>query len=396
MITRKFFVPNSCLFFLSIGLIFGCKVARPITEKCQEVENSNQVVKQPQVAQQEIVDLDTTTRISPDVKILRDTISIIGVGDIMMGTNFPSEDYLPANNGVDLWREVKDTLQQADITFGNFEGVILNDGGEQKECRNPAVCYLFRTPVSYASNLVNAGFDIMSLANNHAGDFGETGRKSTMRVLNSLGILYAGLLGSPPAIFEKEGLKIGFAAFAPNKGTESIHQPDRIKEIITGLDSVVDIVIASFHAGAEGAEHQHITKETETYYGENRGNVYELARTMIDAGADVVFGHGPHVTRALDIYNNRFIAYSLGNFCTYGRFSLIGPKGIAPILKIFTNRVGEFLYGSIISIKQVGRGQPIFDKNQEAKAILSQLTEEDFPENGIVIDESGRISYIEN
>ncbi|MDA1120236.1 MAG: CapA family protein [Bacteroidetes bacterium] len=371
-------------------------MARPITEKCQEVENSNQVVKQPQVAQQEIVDLDTTTRISPDVKILRDTISIIGVGDIMMGTNFPSEDYLPANNGVDLWREVKDTLQQADITFGNFEGVILNDGGEQKECRNPAVCYLFRTPVSYASNLVNAGFDIMSLANNHAGDFGETGRKSTMRVLDSLGILYAGLLGSPPAIFEKEGLKIGFAAFAPNKGTESIHQPDRIKEIITGLDSVVDIVIASFHAGAEGAEHQHITKETETYYGENRGNVYELARTMIDAGADVVFGHGPHVTRALDIYNNRFIAYSLGNFCTYGRFSLIGPKGIAPILKIFTNRVGEFLYGSIISIKQVGRGQPIFDKNQEAKAILSQLTEEDFPENGIVIDESGRISYIEN
>jgi len=398
MATNKRHIKWSSRFLFLTGLIIGCKVAQPIAEKSQNLQEDMvlAVNKKPPELQEKIVGIDSVAEKKAAINPLRDTISIIGVGDIMMGTNFPSEDYLPPNNGADLWQDVKDTLRQADITFGNLEGVILNDGGEQKKCRNPDVCYLFRTPVSYASNLVDAGFDIMSLANNHAGDFGDTGRESTMGVLDSLGILYAGILGSPPTIFEKEELKIGFAAFAPNKGTESIHQHDRVKEIITGLDSVVDIVIVSFHAGAEGAEHQHITRETETYYGENRGNVYEIARIMIDAGADVVFGHGPHVTRAIDIYKNRFITYSLGNFCTFGRFSLIGPKGIAPIIKIFTNREGEFLYGDIIPIKQIGRGQPIIDRNHEVQAILSQLTKEDFPENGIVIGDSGRISYIEN
>lgn len=328
---------------------------------------------------------------------LKDTISIIGVGDIMMSTNFPSKDYLAPRNAQDLWAEVKDTLLNADITFGNLEGVVLDEGGEQKECKNPAVCYLFRTPVSYAQNLQDVGFDVMSLANNHANDFGETGRKSTMSVLDSLGIAYSGVLEAPYTIFQvADSLTVGFAAFAPNKGTMSIHQPEKIKEVLQHLDTLTDIVISSFHAGAEGAEHQKIPRTTETYYGENRGNVYELARLMIDAGADVVFGHGPHVTRAVDVYKDRFIAYSLGNFFTYGRFSLRGPKGIGPIVKIHTNREGRFLFGQVISIKQIGRGYPVFDEENQAIKIISQLTREDFPESSIVIDQSGRISYIEN
>ena len=108
------------------------------------------------------------------------------------------------------------------------------------------------------------------------------------------------------------------------------------------LDSISDIIVTSFHAGAEGQDHLHVPRETETYYGENRGNVYELARLMIDAGADIVFGHGPHVPRAIDLYNDRLIAYSLGNFCTYGRFSLRAEKGISPLLKVLTDREGKF------------------------------------------------------
>ncbi len=269
-------------------------------------------------------------------------------------------------------------------------------GVEEKECRNPKVCYLFRTPVSYAQNLVDAGFDVMSLANNHAGDFGDTGRKSTMSVLDSLGINYAGLLAVPYTTFKVEGLTIGFAAFAPNKGTVSIHQPNRIKEIFAHLDSVSDIVIASFHAGAEGQDHLHVPRTTETYYGENRGNVYELAHLMIDAGADIIFGHGPHVPRAIDLYNNRVIAYSLGNFCTYGRFSLREEKGIAPILRVQTDRQGKFLSGRILPVKLIDRGHPIFDDNAAATKLIQTLTQEDFPEIPLMIDESGRITYIEN
>ena len=98
------------------------------------------------------------------------------------------------------------------------------------------------------------------------------------------------------------------------------------KKTIAYLDSLVDIVIVSFHGGAEGSEYTNITKKTEIFLGENRGNPYEFSRVAIDAGADVIFGHGPHVTRSMDIYKNRFIAYSLGNFATYARMSLYRSK----------------------------------------------------------------------
>lgn len=381
-------------------LIFGCKTSRPLSTTQQNTPTDTTAVPVDSVVLVTQILLDTIPKIDSvqlaSAITYKDIITTIGVGDIMMATNFPSEDYLSPNNGRDLWTEVKDTLAQADITFGNLEGVLLNEGGEQKECRNPKVCYIFRTPVSYAENLVDAGFDVMSLANNHAGDFGNTGRESTMSVLDSLNISYAGLIDAPYTTFEVEGLTIGFAAFAPNKGTMSIHQPDRIKEIFAHLDSISDIVIGSFHAGAEGQDHLHVPRATETYYGENRGNVYELAHMMIDAGADIIFGHGPHVPRAIDLYNNRIIAYSLGNFCTYGRFSLREEKGIAPVLKVQTDREGKFLSGKILSIKLIGRGHPIFDNESEAAGLIRVLTKEDFPEIPLMIDESGRITYIDN
>jgi len=193
--------------------VFSCKVTRPIADKNQapQKDSIQIVIESPQAFHSKIAEIEDTVELV--LKHLKDTISFIGVGDIMIGTNFPSLDYLPPNNGEDLWREVRDTLKQAYITFGNLEGVILNEGGEPKECKNPAVCCLFRTPIVYASNLVDAGFDIMSLANNHAGDFGDTGRQSTTSVLDSLGISYAGLLSSPFTVLEKEDFTIGFAAF---------------------------------------------------------------------------------------------------------------------------------------------------------------------------------------
>ena len=93
---------------------------------------------------------------------------------------------------------------------------------------------------------------MMSLANNHAGDFGDTGRKNTMRVLDSLGIHHAGQLAQPFTIFEHERITYGFVAFSPNNGTQSINELDAAKGIIQHLDSLTDIIIVSFHGGAEG------------------------------------------------------------------------------------------------------------------------------------------------
>lgn len=344
-------------------------------------------------------ELDTLYSLDEEVEIaltrvIKDTLTLIGVGDIMMGTNFPSERYLPGNDGTDLWLEVSDTLRQADVTFGNLEGVILNEGGDQKKCRNPKVCYLFRSPESYLNNLVVAGFDVVSLANNHAGDFGQPGRDNTMRSLDSLEINYAGLLTAPTTTFMVDGMRYGMVAFSPNIGTVSIHNEERAIALVEQLDSLVDVVIVSFHAGAEGSKHEHVTRKTEMFYGENRGNVYEFAHLMIDHGADVIFGHGPHVSRAIEVYNERFITYSMGNFCTYGRFNLRGVNGIAPIVKLETNSEGKFLRGQLIPIVQLGAGGPKIDSKKRAISKIRELTKKDFPESNLLIDDSGFITYL--
>ena len=317
---------------------------------------------------------------------------VIGVGDMMLGTNYPSPSYLPPNGGKDLLAEVRDILRSADLTFGNLEGAILDSGGTPKTCRNPDVCYVFRSPESYVQHFVDAGFDFLSLANNHSGDFGPTGRQRTKAVLKEAGIAYAGLAGTDEyAIIEREGVKYGMAAFAPNVGTLSIHDLPKAKAIVSKLKEKCDIVIVSFHGGAEGAKHQNVPRKPETYYGENRGDVYKFSHAMVDAGADIIFGHGPHVTRAIELYKDRLICYSLGNFCTYGRFNLAGPAGIAPIIAVEVDRQGAFLRGQITPTYQQKAHGPKIDPQQRAIHKLIELTKADFPETPLEITTDGKI-----
>jgi poly-gamma-glutamate capsule biosynthesis protein CapA/YwtB (metallophosphatase superfamily) len=326
-------------------------------------------------------------KIDPD----RRFISIIGVGDIMMGTNYPNPSFLPANDGRHLLVPLHEVLQSATVTFGNLEGVLLDGEGTVKRCRNPDLCYAFRSPERYVYNLVEAGFDMVSLANNHTGDFGPEGRRATVRTLTDAGIAFAGTLDYPKTIIERDGLKFGMAAFAPNVGTVSIHDIANAQRIVRELKEESDIVIVSFHGGAEGADHQNVTCETEFYLGENRGNVCHFARSVIDAGADIVFGHGPHVTRSVDIYKDRFIAYSLGNFCTYARFNLRGENGIAPLIKVFTTPDGKFLKAEVTPIRQTGRGGPVIDSDKRAIRSLQRLLREDFPNSELRITDDGII-----
>lgn len=322
-----------------------------------------------------------------------DTLTVIGVGDIMLGTDFPYASYLPPNgNCYPLLEPVKHILKDAHITFGNLEGCFLDVGPVVKQCRDTTKCFAFKMPERYVDCLVESGFDVLSLANNHMGDFGDLGRETTVRLLDSVGINHGGLLTHPTSTFERNGLKIGFCAFAPNRGTCSLHDIARVKQTVAKLKENADIVIVSFHGGAEGAKHRHVTRETEEFYGENRGNVYQFARHVIDAGADIVFGHGPHVTRAIDIYKDRFIAYSLGNFCTYGRFNLSGSNGLAPIIKLAVDKQGKFLEGQIIATKQLGRGGVQIDESKKVIEEIIWLTKTDIPESQLSISPSGQIT----
>jgi poly-gamma-glutamate capsule biosynthesis protein CapA/YwtB (metallophosphatase superfamily) len=271
---------------------------------------------------------------------------------------------------------------------------MVDEGGEVKKCNNPNICYAFKMPTRYVSYLTDAGFDVMSTANNHVGDFGETGRRSTAATLKGAGLNFAGLLAYPTTVFERNGVKYGMCAFSPNTGTLDIKNIPAAAKIVAALDSICDIVIVSFHGGAEGSKMAHVTKQTEMFLGEDRGNVYAFSHAMIDAGADVVFGHGPHVTRAVETYKGRFIAYSMGNFCTYGRFNLLGINGIAPIVKVYTTKKGEFQKASIVSIRQKGEGIPVVDSSNWVYKEMKKLTEADFPNTPLKFTEENEIQLI--
>jgi poly-gamma-glutamate capsule biosynthesis protein CapA/YwtB (metallophosphatase superfamily) len=317
-------------------------------------------------------------------------ITIMAVGDIMPGTNYPSESYLPRGCSA-LFLPVKDLLSSADVAIGNLEGVFSSSGGTPKKCKNPETCYVFRMPDEYASCIKNAGFDMLSVANNHVNDFGVEGRRNTAQLLNEEGISFAGFQEYPYAIYAVEGLKIGFCAFAPHIGTLNFKDYEKAADIVQKIDSLCDIVVVSFHGGAEGKDHQHITREDEIFLGYNRGNPWYFSHRVIDAGADLVIGHGPHVVRAIEFYKGKLIAYSLGNFCTYARFNLSGPNANAPVLEVRIDRNGDFRSGKIHSFLQLGEGGPVPDPTQKAMKRIRELSIMDFPEKPIQIDLEGNI-----
>ncbi len=321
----------------------------------------------------------------------KDTLSLIGVGDMMLGTNFPDSSYLPPFSPKKFFEPVKHILHNADITFGNLESSLMDTGELVKNCEVDSLCYAFRTPEDYVIAFKQAGFDLISLANNHSGDFGTPGRKKTVEVLKNAGIQAAGLNFLKTNTIEVRGLTIGFAAFSPNNGTPRIEKVDQAKNLVRILHEKSDLVVVSFHGGAEGSDHQHVTREEEEYYGENRGNVYKFAHSMIDAGGDIILGHGPHVPRAMELYKNRIIAYSLGNFCTYKRFNTTGVNGLAPILRVKTDEKGAFIKGTIVSAIQKGEGGPQPDPQNRAAKKIRELTKADFSETPLRITPKGSL-----
>lgn len=319
-------------------------------------------------------------------------IRIAAVGDIMLGTNFPDKSHLPPNDGRNLLDSVKPYLLAADIAFGNLEGAYHNGTGPSaKSCKDPKKCYAFRSPEHYMTYVAEAGFDLVSLANNHSGDFGPKARIRAMELADSLGMTFAGLEQCPFAIMEKDGLRYGFVAFAPNSGCVPLNDLANAIALVDHLDSLCDIVIVSFHGGAEGSKHQHVPQGTEVFLGENRGNLRLFSHTLIDHGADLILGHGPHVTRGIELYKDRLIAYSLGNFATYSRFNLLGPNGLCPILLVDIDSTGAFRSGQLIPVKQIGEGIPIIDEEKAVIGLVKQLSKTDFPDSKLIIGEDGFI-----
>jgi poly-gamma-glutamate capsule biosynthesis protein CapA/YwtB (metallophosphatase superfamily) len=330
-------------------------------------------------------------QVSPTPKPVDATLTLTAVGDIMLGSTYPDASALPPEDGATLLAEVKPILSASDLAFGNLEGPMLEGGATSKCSPTSTRCFAFRVPTRYGKHLKDAGFDVLSLANNHAYDFGPEGRESSMRVLDSLGIAHTGKVGDI-AYLNVKGRRVAVIAFATYPTSYNFLDLENAKRLVAGLKAKSDIVIVSFHGGAEGPTNQHVPRGPETYLGEDRGDLRRFTHAAIDAGADIVIGHGPHVVRGLEVYRNRLIAYSLGNFATYGKFQLVGPTSLSLILEARLAPDGAFLGGKVHPALQTKPGGPRLDSYRTVVPVIRQLSLDDFGANAARVSDDGTIS----
>ena len=320
-----------------------------------------------------------------------DEIIVTAVGDVMLGTAFPDESTLPPNDGADLLTEVAPFLKRGDVVYGNLEGPMI-DGGDSPKCRGKKIgtCFAFRVPTRYGKYLKDAGFTAMGLANNHAMDFGLEGRASSRQVLDAMQIAHTGEVGDIARLTVK-GRKVAIIAFATYPGAYNFLDFDDSLQAIRSLKAESDLVIVGFHGGAEGATHQHVLEGDETFLGEDRGDLRRFTHAAIDAGADLVLGSGPHVVRAMEIYKGKLIAYSLGNFATYGPFNLNAENGLTLVLEAHMAADGTFLRGKAYPAKQEKPGGPRMDTEMKILPVLRALSNADFKETAVVVGPQGEL-----
>ena len=304
-------------------------------------------------------------------------IRLSAVGDIMMGTTYP-QNWLPSDEGRSFFAEAAPFLQAADIRFGNFEGTFFS-GPPQPDGKAPGPNrYLFQTPPEYVSRLTEAQFNVVSLANNHSHDFGRAGLDSTKEVLSRAGILFSSKDGEV-AHFEVRGVKIALIAVDYKQGARSLLNVSPILEEIRRLKTEVNIVVVSGHVGAEGRGAGTTPDHTQIFLGQNRGNSVSFSHQAIEAGADAIILHGPHVPRGIEIYRGRIILYSLGNFATGQGISISGVSALAPLAQLQLAEDGRFVSGQIISFIQSRTQGTILDGQNRALENIRELSQIDFP-----------------
>jgi poly-gamma-glutamate capsule biosynthesis protein CapA/YwtB (metallophosphatase superfamily) len=311
----------------------------------------------------------------------------------MLGSTFPDDKKLPPNDGKDELTPVAALLAGADVVFGNLEGPLV-DGGVSAKCGpHPKAksCYAFRVPTRYGQYLKDAGFNVFSLANNHALDFGDAGRVSTEETLDALGILHTGRVGDVAHLVVR-GKKVAVIAFATYGSSYDLLDLAAARAAIADAKKDADVVIVSFHGGAEGPKYQHVPNGPETYFDEPRGDLRLFTHAAVDAGASLVVGSGPHVVRGLELYAGHLIAYSLGNFATWQSMNLEGPSGISLVLRVTLGADGSFRGAKIQPTKQVFPGGPLPDADAAIIPIVRDLSTTDFGAGAPKIADDGTVS----
>ena len=318
-------------------------------------------------------------------KIPEGVVAIVATGDIVMG----STPNLPSDGGRSFFSDVQTDLA-GDVVLGNLEGT-LSTGGGSKCGKGSTNCFAFQTPPSYARWLQQAGFTVMNLANNHAYDFGAGGLRQTTDALAGVGLEWTGRPGQI-TVQKVGGIRVALVGFAPYPWAQSLTDIAAAKKLVRKAARSADVVLVTMHAGAEGSDRQHVKRGTELFLGENRGDSMRFAHAVVDAGADLVVGSGPHVLRGMEWYKGRLIAYSLGNFAGYKVFSLGGPLSTSGILRVTLRGDGKFETGRLVPTHLVGAGLPAIDPAEAAHGAVRTLSRQDFGARAVKISRDGILS----
>ncbi len=314
--------------------------------------------------------------------VAAEPVTIAATGDIVMG----STSGLPPDGGRTFFSSVAPELD-ADVVLGNLEGT-LSTGGSSKCGPGSTSCYAFQTPPSYARWLRRAGFTVLNVANNHFGDYGASGEVQTLAALDEAGLLHTGRPGQV-TIQRVGNVQVALVGFAPYPWAQDLTDIPAARRLVRKAAARADVVVVTMHAGAEGTDHQHVVRGTETFLGEDRGNSRAFAHAVVDSGADLVVGSGPHVLRGMEWYKGRLIAYSLGNFAGYKVFALGGPLSLSGILHVTLHGDGSYVRGKLVATELVDGGYPAVDPAEAAHGIVRTLSRQDFGANGVKVSPTG-------
>lgn len=310
-------------------------------------------------------------------------VTLEWVGDMALG----SAQGLPPGGLTTALSPVAPTLRQADITLGNLEGTLSTGGASKCGAGGGSTCFAFQAPPYYASQLHAAGFDLVNQANNHAMDYGPSGKAQTLAALRHAKVAVTGLPGQITYL-KTHGRRVAFLGFAPYQYDGNLLDIPGAQRLVRKAARNATLVVVIIHAGAEGASQTHTPYGSQFYLGEDRGDARAFAHAVIDAGASIVLGSGPHVVRGIERYRNRLIAYSLGNFVGYRTLATGGLLSDSGILKVTITGHGEVSAAKWISVG-LSNGLPRRDPSNAGAQLVATLSKEDFPSDHFTIGPSG-------
>lgn len=328
-------------------------------------------------------------------------VRICAGGDVTLGTNLDTAWVATARARLgrrvaalpdpdSLLEPLRPLLADADVVLWNVEGAIGDGPVNRRKCApGSTACYAFRMPAATARALRGVAAEsaavVGNVANNHARDDGDVGRRNTVRLLYAAGVLATGIDTLATEVVTARGDTLAVLGFAQWAGPDP-RDTRAVRRHVRRAAERYPRVVVTMHMGAEGRGRQNTVDAREASFGEDRGNVVAFARAAVESGADLVVGHGPHVMRAVQWRDSALVFYSLGNLATYGPFTLSEPLNRGGLACVVLDGDGGIVSAELRSTYQRPPGVVQVDFTHRAAALADSLGQVDFPGTAARLD----------